>query len=562
VGWLDWIVLGAALAGVVLYGLWQSRRKNDMQSYVLANHALPWWVVFISVAATQASATTFLSIPGKAFDDGLKFVQFYFGLPLASVVLAITAIPIYHKLGVLTAYEYLEGRFDAKTRALVAVLFLLQRGLATGLTIYTPALVLAVLLQWPIWISTLLIGSLAILYTVAGGSAAVARTQTLQAVVIWGGMATAVIVMIWMLPAGVGVGGAIDLAAVHHKTTWLVTTFDWESQFNIWSGLIGGFFLQMAYFGTDQSQVSRYLSGRSVKESRVGLLAHGLTKIPLQFAILFIGIFVFAVYQFQPQPAHFNPIAVEAVRQSPRAAEFAAAEADFQRAWEERRDASESYVRSAGRGSGGETVRSAQANLESARKRMSAIVRDVVPRSDGGDADFVFLRFVVDHLPSGLVGLVLAAIFFASMGACSAQLAALGSASTVDLYRRFLARPGSEQRDVTATRIFTFLWGTAAIGFAQFAGKLGSLVVAVNEIGSLFYGTMLGIFLVAFYVKRVGGTAVCTAALLSEAIVFAVRFGTPISFLWYNVIGCVAVVVLSVLIETVWLRRVPEAAVK
>lgn len=555
---LDWIVLAASLAGVVLYGLWQSRKKGDMQSYMVANRAMPWWVVFLSVGATQASAITFLSTPGKAYDDGLRFIQFYFGLPLACLILSITAIPIYHKLKVLTAYEYLETRFDAKTRALIAALFLVARALATGISLYAPALVVSVLLQWPMSVSIMLMGGFSIIYTVAGGSGAVAKTQVLQTIIIWGGMAAAVFVILQMLPPGVGMREAIDVASISNKTDWLDFRFNWNNQFNVWSGLIGGLFLQMSYFGTDQSQVARYLAGRSIRESRVGLLAHGITKIPLQFAILFTGLMVFAAYQFVAPPVHFNPAAVDRVLQSPRAEDYKKAEREFEQAFVERRGAIDQYIKinksiKLNENTAAENSRlavaAAEARVNAAKMKVKELVRDADPLSDGGDSDYVFLRFVIDHLPSGIVGLVLAAVLCASMGACAAQLSALGTTSVVDIYRRFINKSASDQHYVSSARWFTAFWGVFAIGFAQFAGGFGPLIVAVNVLGSFFYGTILGVFLAAFYIRYIGGTSVFIAALISEVVVFAFKQYTEISFMWYTAIGCISVIAFGVIIE-------------
>ncbi|MFN0205509.1 MAG: sodium:solute symporter [Planctomycetota bacterium] len=549
---LDWIVLAASLAGVVLYGLWQSRKKSDIQSYLVANRSMPWWVVFLSVGATQASAITFLSTPGKAYDDGLRFIQFYFGLPLACLILSITAIPIYHKLKVLTAYEYLETRFDAKTRALIAALFLVARALATGMSLYAPALIVSVLLKWPMSVSIALMGGFSIIYTVAGGSGAVAKTQVLQTVIIWGGMAAAVFVILQMLPSFVGVREALDIASVSHKTDWLDFRFDWNNQFNVWSGLIGGLFLQMSYFGTDQSQVARYLAGRSIRESRVGLLAHGITKIPLQFAILFTGIMVFAAYQFVMPPVHFNPAAVEKVLNSSRAEDYKKAEREFQQAFAQRQGAIENYIQSneyPTYAEGRLAVEAAEARVNTAKMKVKELVRAVDPLSDGGDSDYVFLRFVIEHLPAGIVGLVLAAVLCASMGACAAQLSALGTTSVVDIYRRFINTSATEKHYLSSARWFTAFWGVFAVCFAQFAGGFGPLIVAVNILGSFFYGTILGVFLSAFYIKYIGGTSVFIAALLSEIVVFAFKQYTAISFMWYTVIGCISVFVFAVALE-------------
>jgi len=551
----DWLVLAGTLTFIVVYGTWKTRRQRNLDSFVLAGHSLPWWMVALSVMATQASAITFLSTPGQAFKDGLGFVQFYFGLPLAMVVLSITAVPIYHRLKVLTAYEYLERRFDARTRALAAGLFLVQRGLATGLTIYAPSVVLSVLLDWPVSVTTAGVGLLVIVYTATGGSRAVSVTQLQQMLVILSGMGLALVAILRLLPHDVSFSEAVAVAGVSGKLNAVDFSFDLSNRYNFWSGLIGGFFLALSYFGTDQSQVGRYLSGRSITQSRLGLLFNGLAKVPMQFLILFVGAMVFVVYQFVPPPAHFNPVESRRLAAGPLRAEYAEAEGEHRAAVDERRAAVGRYLAArrdgspAAEGAARDAIRAAGTRYDSARERVSALVRKSNPLSDGRDTNYVFLRFVLENLPTGLVGLILAAVFSAAMSSASAELTALASTTVVDGYKRFVRPDATDAHYVAVSRRATVLWGVVAVAFAQFASKLGTLVEAVNVLGSLFYGTILGIFLVAFYAKSVGGRAVFGAALISEAAVLLLFACTKVSFLWFNVVGCLLVVALALLLQ-------------
>ncbi|MBI3817092.1 MAG: sodium:solute symporter [Planctomycetes bacterium] len=563
---LDWIVLAGTIAGIVLYGTWLSRRERGMQNYMLAGHRMPWWMVMVSVMATQASAITFLSTPGRGYAEGLRFVQFYFGLPLAMIVLSVTAVPIFHKLNVYTAYEYLEKRFDKKTRTLATVLFLVMRGLSTGLTVYTPALMLSILLHWNISITSALMGGLAILYTAWGGSAAVGKTQFIQFMIILFGMGAAAAATISLLPAGSGFGDAIALAGATGKTRALDTNFSWTDDFTLWSGLIGGCFLQMSYFGADQSQVGRYLGGRSITESRLGLLFNGLLKIPMQFAILTIGLLVFAAYHFLPQPIYFNSVEWERMHSGSGAARVAELETEHRAATAERRAVAEAFLqlrhadapaaeldRAAG------ALALSQEKCDAVRERASRLVSPpadgVYKKADDKDNDYVFLRFVLDQLPAGLIGLVVAGIFCAAMSACAAQFNALGASSALDIYKNIFAPAAGDDACVRASRIATVIWGAFAIGFAQFAGRLGSLIKAVNVLGSIFYGTMLGMFLVAFYMKRARGTAVFCAALASESIVILLKSFSDISFLWYNVVGVAATATLAFVFSFIFKER-------
>ena len=557
---LDWLVLGGALAFVVLFGLWKGRGSRTSAGYLLSNRDARWWTICLSIMATQASAITFLSTPGQAYADGMRFVQFYLGLPLAMVVLSITVVPIYHRLKVYTAYEYLEGRFDLKTRTLAAFLFLIQRGLAVGLTIYAPALVLSVLLGWNIHLNLVLIGALVMIYTVTGGTKAVSWAQSTQMVIITCGMALAGAMVVRHLPHGISFGDAMHVAGGLGRLNAIDFRFDLENRYNLWSGLIGGFFLALSYFGTDQSQVQRYLTGSSVGQSRMALLANGLLKVPMQFLILLIGALVFVHYQFTAPPLFFNPGPVKQVLASADADAYRGLEAAYGKASEIRALSAQRFVE-ARRSQDPARIGSAKAELQASERQAGqlrgqavALIRTHNPGANPSDTNYVFLSYVLASLPAGVVGLVLAAVFSASMSSMSAEINALGATTVVDIGRRLL---GSAEgpREVWIGRAATAVWGCFAIGFAEYASRLGTLVEAVNILGSLFYGTILGIFLVAFYVKRVTGGAAFWAALLAEAAVLACFVFTRISFLWYNVIGCVLVVGISLFISFLPDRR-------
>jgi SSS family transporter len=564
---IDWVVLFAFLAFVVIYGVWRGRGSRDLQGYLLADRVMPWYVVWLTVMATQASAITFLSTPGQGYADGMRFVQFYFGLPLAMIVLCVTAVPIYHRLRVYTAYEYLERRFDTKTRALAAFLFLIQRGLAAGLTIYAPSLIFSVLLGIPVQVICVFLGAVVLIYTAAGGAKAVSHTQFLQFLVIIGTMALAFVLILRSFPPGVSLLDATHVAGAMGRLNAIDPSFDPNNRYNLWSGLIGGLFLQLSYFGTDQSQVGRYLTGQSVTQSRLGLVMNGLVKVPMQFVILFLGALVFVFYQFAAPPVFFNPVEVAKVERSAEAERFRTIETRHATVFEERRARVEDLIaaREAGdrvrAGVAMDSLAATQQRFLAVRSEAVELIRTRDPRANPSDTNYIFLSFVLHHLPVGVVGLVLAAIFAASMNSISAELNALTSTSIVDVYKRLLGGGGNPAGEVIASRIATVAWGAFAVGFAEYASRLGSLVEAVNILGSLFYGTILGIFLTAFYLKRVGGTAVFTAALVAEAAVIACFKLTAISFLWYNVIGCLLVMCLSLaLAPLVRERRTAPAA--
>lgn len=563
---LDGVVLGASLLFIVVYGVMRSRRQKGLEGYLLAGRTQAWWTVALSIMATQASAITFLSTPGQAYADGMRFVQFYFGLPLAMVILCVTVVPLFHRLKVYTAYEYLEGRFDPKTRTLTAFLFLAQRGLACGLTIYAPALILSVLLGWSIQVTTVVIGGLVVVYTTSGGAKAVNETQTQQMVIILLAMGVALVALFRVLPDGVGFGDAVLVSGALGRMNAVDTTFDLSNRYNLWSGLIGGAFLSLSYFGTDQSQVQRYLTGRSVAQSRLGLLVNGLVKVPMQFAILFVGAMVFAFYQFVAPPLWFNPVEARKAAEGPRGAEMAQLEAAHARAAEESRAEALKLV-AAGK-SGDESalaaaktsLRAAHARAEEVKGRATSLIKDTLPKSEGKDTNYVFLRFVLDVLPTGVVGLVLAAIFAASMSSTAAELNALSTTSVVDGYRRYFGKDAPDEKLVRISKWLTVGWGLFAIVFAQYASRLGTLVEAVNILGSFFYGTILGVFLTAFYLPRVKGGAAFWGALAGEVAVVAVWAFTDVSFLWLNALGCVVVVVVALAASPFTGPRAREAA--
>jgi len=558
---LDWVVLSSFLLFVVAYGVWKTRGQKDLKGYLLANRSTPWWAVTLSIMATQASAITFLSTPGQAYVDGMRFVQFYLGLPIAMIVLSVTAVPLFHRLKVYTAYEYLEGRFDLKNRVLGAILFLTQRGLAAGFTILAPALILSVILGWDIRVTVFVIGGLVTLYTATGGTDAVNKTHLLQMIIITVGMGAALVMIFRLLPSDVSLFDAAAVAGKMGKLNAITFEFDWRDRYNFWTGLIGGTFLALSYFGTDQSQVQRYLAGRSIAESRMGLLTNGLVKVPMQFSILFIGAMIFVFYQFVTPPLFFNPVETEAVKTSVHAAEYTRLESEFERIHQVKQVQLREMLSASDMGDeermqdAAFTVQEARADELEVRDQAVALMRQANPAADTNDTNYIFLTFVVTFMPAGLIGLVLAAILSASMSSTSAELNALASTTVIDIYKRIFKKDASKSHYLLVSKAATVFWGCYAIMFALFANRLGSLIEAVNILGSLFYGTILGIFLLAFYVKRVGGTATFLAAIVAELMVIACFAFTDIPYLWYNVIGCVVRVLLAAVIESVLPRK-------
>ncbi len=557
---LDWLVLVGTTAFIVVWGIWKTRGASTTDEYLRGGYEMRWTTIGLSVMATQASAITFLSVPGQAYEDGMRFVQFYFGLPLAMVIISAVFIPIYYRLKVLTAYEYLESRFDLKTRLLGAFLFLIQRGLASGITLYAPAIILSTLLGWPLEPTILVMGGLVILYTVSGGAKAVAQTQKQQMVVMLGGMVVAALVIVWRLPEHVSFGRAVDVAGAFGRLNVVSFELNFQDRYNFWSGITGGLFLSLSYFGTDQSQVGRYLSGRSISESRLGLLFNGVLKIPMQFLILFVGILVFVFYQFSTPPLLFNESLRTRVQATQQVGEFAAIEAKWAQAHAAKQAEVERYL--AARESGDssteatarERLREAAKATDALRKDAKAVVSRALPKAETKDSDYIFITFVKNWLPSGLFGLLIAVILAAAMSSIASELTALGATTTVDFYRRVIRRDASDRQVLVASKLFTVLWGGVAIAFASFASLLDNLIQAVNILGSIFYGTVLGIFLVAFFLKHVRGHAVFVAALISQATVVALFMLSSIGYLWYNVIGCTLVVVLSLGLQLVMPR--------
>jgi SSS family transporter len=552
---LDWAVLFGTLAAIVAYGIWKTRGPSSMTDYVHGGYRDRWLTIGLGVMATQASAITFLSMPGQAYEDGMRFVQFYFGLPIAMVILSVAFIPRFYRLRVLTAYEYLEGRFDLKTRQLAALLFLLQRGLSAGITIYAPAIVLSKVLGWPLNLTCVAIGALVILYTVAGGTRAVSQTQKQQMVVMLGGMVVAFVVIVHKLPADLSFRHAVSLAGTLGKMNVVDFSPALGNRYTFWSGLTGGGFLAMAYFGTDQSQVQRYLSARSVTESRLGLLFNGLLKVPMQFLILFVGVMVFVFYQFNAPPLFFNEAELARVARTSRAPEMQALEVEHRLAFAKKRvevlrlaaalDAGDAPTITDARS----RVRAAAAATETVREKTRALIAAAVPRPEIHDGDYVFLSFVMANLPRGLIGLLLAVILCAAMSSTASELTALGGCTVVDFYRRSFRQDATDAHYLRVAKIATGVWGMLAVAFAGFASLVDNLIQAVNILGSLFYGTILGIFLAAFFFRRLRATPVFVAAIASELLVVGLWLATRIGFLWFNVIGCGAVLLLSSLLN-------------
>jgi SSS family transporter len=548
---LDWLVLFGTLGAIVAYGVWKTWEKQDLATYLRGGYQDKWPTIGLSVMATQASAVTFLSTPGQAYEDGMRFVQFYFGLPLAMIVLSIAFIPRYFQLRVYTAYEFLEHRFDLKTRQLAAFLFLLLRGLSAGITLYAPAIILSSVLGWPLRLTCLCMGGVVILYTVVGGTRAVSQTQKLQMLVMLGGMVVAFIVIVTRLPPSVSLRNAFHIAGTLDKLNIIDFSPDPSRRYTLWSGLLGGFFLAMAYFGTDQSQVQRYLAARSITESRMGLLFNGLLKVPMQFLVLLVGVMVFVFYQFNLPPVFFNQPELARVYQTPHATHAAAIERRHEAAFARKRSAIERLDAALNRHDKGsivaaeKAVRESEATFASVRGEMKQVLATALPHAATKDADYVFLSFFIRNLPRGIVGLLLAVIFCAAMSAVASELSALASTTVIDFYRRSLHKDARGPHYVRAARWFTAGWGLLALLFATLASLLDNLIQAVNILGSLFYGTILGIFAVAFFLRRVQGTAVFLAALLSEVLVLVLFLRTAIGFLWYNVVGCAAVMLIS-----------------
>jgi SSS family solute:Na+ symporter len=558
---IDWIILSITLLSIVGYGVWKSRHTKNIEGYLLADRQLPWYHVGLSVMATQASAITFLSAPGQGYTDGLRFVQFYFGLPLAMVVLCITFIPIFHKLNVFTAYEFLEKRFDNKTRTLTAFLFLLQRGLSTGITIYAPAIILSTILNIDVNYTIVLNGLIVIAYTVYGGAKAVSYTQLFQMSVIFAGLFLAAYMVVHLLPDNVSFSDALHIAGKMDKLNAIDTKFDVNNKYNIWSGIIGGFFLQLSYFGTDQSQVGRYLTGKSIAQSRLGLVMNGLVKIPMQFFILLIGVMVFTFYQFHQSPIFFNKVEVSSIQNSEYKEDFKALEKAYVIAHTEKQIEVNKLVEAI-HSEDEQAINTARTNVQAADKKSNAIRKEATalmqknnPKADVNDTNYIFLNFITTQLPIGVVGLLIAIIFLASMGSMASGLNSLASTTIIDFYKRLFKKEETDKSYLSASRWTTVIWGLFCIMVAFYASRVGNLIEAVNILGSLFYGTILGIFLVAFYMKQVSGTAVFYAALVAEAFIVYAWITDLTAFLWLNVIGCLLVMGFAFVIQLILNRR-------
>ncbi len=568
----DWIVLIITLTGIVAYGLYKSRTTKNIEGYFLNNRTMPWYIVLLSIMGTQASAITFLSAPGQAFTDGMRFVQYYFGLPIAMVILSITFVPMFSKLKVFTAYEFLEQRFDIKTRTFTSALFLLSRGLSTGISIYAPSIILSSLLGWNIYWVNIFMGGMLIIYTVSGGAKSVAYTQQLQFVIIFAGMFLAGYYIVHQLPAGIGFSDALKVSGAGGKLNAITTGvsskgFDWKDRYNLISGLIGGLFLALSYFGTDQSQVGRYLTAKGLTESRVGLLMNGLVKVPMQFFILLIGALLFTFYQFKSSPVFFNSSVPAKVFTGQFGDSLRSVDSAFKLLNTKQNLYATNYVNAYKNNNTAisvlykDSISNANTQMDGLKTHYKALLKKADASIDTNDTNYVFLRFVIDNLPKGLVGLLIAIIFLASWGSIAAALNSLASSTMIDFYARFkrkLPHPSvtdiEEAKKYHLSKWFTLGWGLFCVVIAEFSNRMGSLIEAVNVLGSLFYGVMLGIFLVAFYIKRIGGTAVFWAAVIGEIIVIVLFFLDKaeiigIGFLWFNVVGALAVIILSSLFQ-------------
>jgi SSS family solute:Na+ symporter len=560
---LDWIVLAFTLITIITYGLYKSRTSKNLEGYFLSNRSMPWYLVLLSIMGTQASAITFISAPGQAFTDGMRFVQYYFGLPIAMVVLCITFVPLFSKLKVFTAYEYLEQRFDIKTRTFTAFLFLLSRGLSTGISIYAPSIILSSLLGWDIFTTNIVMGGLLIVYTVSGGAKAVAYTQQLQLIIIFTAMFVAGYMVVHLLPDGIGFSDALKISGANGKMNIITTGFtekgfDWKDKYNIVSGIIGGFFLALSYFGTDQSQVGRYLTAKDNTESRVGLLMNGLVKVPMQFLILLLGVLLFSFYQFKEQPIFFNSAQEQKLLMSEKKDSALLLQEKYQTINTQKQTVFKNYKSNETEAE--QTLQVLNKSSDSLKKVYKGLFKTGNIKGDDNDTNYIFLRFVVDYLPKGLVGLLIAIIFLAAWGSIAAALNSLASCTMIDFHKRFsktTTEKNTVEQDIKEYRwskIYTLLWGIFCIVVAQLVVGMGSLIEAVNVLGSLFYGVILGIFLVGFYMKKIKSNAVFIAAIIGEVITIVLfildKNGTiGLGFLWLNVIGALLVVCLSYIVQ-------------
>lgn len=578
--YFDWIVLFSTVLFIVAFGTWKTRKTSTMEGYLRADNSMKWWMIGVSIMATQASAITFLSTTGQGMEDGMRFIQFYFGLPIAMVIISMTMVPIYYKLKVYTAYEYLEGRFDAKTRSLAALLFLIGRGVSAGITLFAPSLILSTILHWPIAITTFAIGTLVIIYVTSGGSKAVSLTQRQQLAVVMISMIIAGCIALYKLPDHVSFGDSIQIAGLLGKfnminvlpadlennlpagvssvsdlTFWQKVNSILNDRYNIWYGLIASVFLFLSYFGTDQSQVGRYLGGVSIRESRLGLMFNGLLKIPMQFIILFIGVLVFVFYLFFQPPVFYNQVLRDRASETPKGDSIRMIEQQFAKLYADKRVAVDDMVNAIHQDDNAsielhvEKVKELQQHEKALRNDMRDMIKKAIPTAKTQDRDYIFLNFVLNNLPNGIIGLLLAVIFLAAMSSMAGELSALASTTSVDIYKRSIKKSADSAHYLSASRWFTVAWAVLAMIFAMLASFAENLIQFVNIVGSLYYGTLLGIFLVAFYMRRIGGTAVFWAAIVSECIVVYCYYFTKIAFLLYNVIGCVGVILISLLLQ-------------
>lgn len=560
---LDWFILIGTLLTIVGYGVWKTRGSKDLSSFLKGNNDAKWWGIGISIMATQASAITFLSTPGQAYTDGMRFLQFYLGLPIAMVILCITFVPIFYRLKVYTAYEYLESRFDLKTRTLAAILFLVQRGLAAGITIYAPAIILSTLLHWNLTLTNIFIGVLVIIYTVSGGTKAVTQTQKQQMAVMMGGMILAGILVLNMLPEQIGLIDAMTIAGKMGKMNLINFEFDLDDRYNFWTGTTAALFLFLSYFGTDQSQVQRYLTGKSLSESRLGLIMNGLLKVPMQFIILFIGVLVFVFYQYNTPPVFFNKVELEQLKQSEYKMSVIELEDRFSTLHEEKKRAIDLMISNQSKKVNDEILDQKILDLEDemmeVREDVKALVKSNNPTAEINDKDYIFMSYVMDYLPHGIIGLLFAVMFSAAMSSTASELNALASTTTVDLYKRSMVKNKTDYHYLKSSKYFTFLWGVLAIVFATTASLFENLIQAVNLLGSLFYGTILGIFIVAFYFKKIQANAVFYAAIFAEIIVIVIHYFNTLEnppvwlkmgYLWYNLVGCSLVVIFGFLLQS------------
>ena len=547
---IDWIILSITLLFIVVYGTYVTRKNSNVTDYIKGGNDTKWWTIGLSVMATQASAITFLSTPGQAFHSGMGFVQFYFGLPIAMVIICVVFIPIYHKLKVYTAYEFLEGRFDAKTRTLTAILFLIQRGLAAGITIFAPAIILSAVLGWDLLSLNIIIGFLVIIYTVSGGTKAVNVTQKQQMIVIFLGMLIAFFMILSQLPEDITFSKALTIAGASDKMQVLDFSFDLNNRYTVWTGFIGGTFLMLSYFGTDQSQVQRYLSGKSVRESQLGLIFNGLLKVPMQFFILLVGVMVFVFYQFNASPLNFNPKVKDEVANSIYAEQYKSLETEHIEIENKKKillaDGFQDNERTQI-----QALNKRDLELkESARVIIDKIDETAIEKLESNDNDYVFIHFILNNLPRGLIGLLLAVILSAAMSSTASELNALASTTAMDLYKRNIKEEKSDAHYVKASKWFTLAWGILAILVACIANLFDNLIQLVNIIGSIFYGNVLGIFLLAFFIKYVKGNAVFIAAIITQTIIIITWYLDVLPYLWLNLLGCILVMSIAVLLQS------------